>query len=205
MLQRTAAGGDAGPDGRQRDLQRGDATPGTQKISGLRILHRRQRRRVIGRDQLNRPVHQGVPQPVPVLAAPNRRRALEGRRAVLNLLGFERQVVRARFGRDRQPRRSRRVEHGQRPGRDQVDDVRARTELAAQRDQEANGLVLRLRRSRRQIRRVPPRITRRRACDRRVNGPGKLRVSEKRRAELRENRHRLAQVVLRHERKLVHP
>ena len=97
-------------------------------------LHRRRRGRMIGRDQIERAGMQAGPQRSAMRPLADRRRALELGRAVRNLFGGKRQVVRTRFRGDRDA-----VGFGARDGvyrfsRRHVDDVDARAELAREAD-----------------------------------------------------------------------
>src|SRR6185503_7855457 len=64
-------------------------------------LHRRRRRRVIGRDEIERAVEEALPQRVAVGSAADWRRTLELGGAVGDLVAGEREVVRARLRRYR--------------------------------------------------------------------------------------------------------
>ena len=69
---------------------------------------------MVGSDKVDAPLEQSLPQSISVTALADRGRALECRRSVADVLSGKRQVVRARFDRDRQTCRSRLVQNRQR-------------------------------------------------------------------------------------------
>ena len=111
-LDRNTARGGAGPHDRQPELQRRDASPRAHEVAIVEVLQRRRRRRVVGGDQIDVAVDQRRPQALAIGSRADRRRALERRRAVGDLFGGKRQVVRARFHAQR--RRRPRGPHGSR-------------------------------------------------------------------------------------------
>ena len=131
-LDRHASRRGAGPHRRETELERRDAAPRADEVAGVLTLQRRRRRRVIGRDEIDIPCAERVPQPLPMIALADGRRALERGCAVGNLFGGKRQVVRARFDGERQTRGAGLANRRQRVGRRQMDDVDARAVVARQ-------------------------------------------------------------------------
>ena len=97
---------------------------------------------MIGRDEVDLAGGERLPQALAIGPRPNGRRALERGRAVGDLLGGERQVVRTRLDRQRDAGRPRRANGRQRVGGRQVDDVDVRAELARQAHQQVDGGLL---------------------------------------------------------------
>ena len=80
---------------------------------------------MIGRDQIDVALPQSPPQAILVTPLADRRRAFQCRVAVGDLLGAERQIVRAGFDADLQSCRAGAPDCRQRVGRRQVHDVHA--------------------------------------------------------------------------------
>ena len=97
-----------------------------------------------------------------VCAVPDRRCALELGRAGRNLLGREKEVVRAGFRRKGKPVGASPRDRRDRAGGGHVNDVDARPGLAAETCEKRSGVVLGARRARREIRGVVAGISRRR-------------------------------------------
>ncbi len=184
----------------QRELQRRDTAPRGHEVALLLLLERGRARRVIGDDEADRPVHERVPERVLVGALAHGRRALELGAPVADLLGREREVVRAGLGAERQAVAPRLGDErgGARGG--EVDDVDLRAQLAAQPQEQCHRLPLPGRRTRLQVRGVSPGVAGR---GRRV--VRKLGVDEERLAALGEDGQRPAQVGLGRRRKVVDP
>ena len=112
-------------------------------------------RRVVGHDRGDPPVPEGLPQPFPVLGVSDRGRALVLGRAVGDLLGRERQVVRAGLDRDARAGARRVVETGRRREVEHVGPAPGRrARLGDGRDRR----LLRLRRPGAQVRAVRERV-----------------------------------------------
>ena len=92
-----------GPDRRQRQLERGDPAPGQPEVADVEPLELRGARRVVADDEVDVAVAQRRPQRLAVRGLPDRRAALERRRAVRDVLRGEGEVVRARLDGDPHP------------------------------------------------------------------------------------------------------
>ena len=142
-----------------------------------------------------KPSTEALPEPLAILALADRRRALEARVAVGDLLGGEREIVRAGLDGQGQPLLACPRDHRQCVGRRQVDDVDVAAKLAAKLDHEPDRVVLPLTRPRREIARVAPALEgRRRGRDRRR--AGQLGVDQQRHAGAGQLRHHRAEVGL---------
>ena len=95
------AGGDATPVHIAASDSSSEAMPPQARDEVAGTLQGRRRRRMVGRDEIQHASLESLPQRFAMVRLANRRRALELGGAVGNLFGGERQVVRARFGRDR--------------------------------------------------------------------------------------------------------
>ena len=133
----------AGPHRGQGELQRGDPAPGAAEVSGLDLLQIGRAGRVVGRDQVEDSLAEGLPEPFPVLRRADRRSALEGDAAVGDLAGGERQIVGAGLGRDQEPFLASPPQDRQDLCRRDVNDMNAAARLAAEPDQKLHGLDLR--------------------------------------------------------------
>ena len=89
-----------GPDDREPELQRADSSPREPEVTRVQRLELRGRWRVVGHDDVEGPVSQPVPEPLPVVGLPDRWAALELGRPLGHFLVREVEVVRARLRRD---------------------------------------------------------------------------------------------------------
>ena len=94
-LDRNASLGGTGPDNRQSELQRSDAAPRAHEVAVVEVLQARRRRRMIGGDQVDFACGQRRPQTLAIVPRSNGRRTFERRGAIDDVLGGERQVMRA--------------------------------------------------------------------------------------------------------------
>ena len=71
-----------GPDGREGELERGDATPRPEDVTRVKVLELGRSRRVVRADRVDQTLPEALPEPFAILAFPDRRRALDsaGRR-----------------------------------------------------------------------------------------------------------------------------
>ncbi len=115
------------PDGRQAELERGDAAPGGGEVAAAAVLLEqlevRGGRRVVGDDGDELAGRQGRPERVPVGLVADRRAALEGGVAVRHVLGREGEVVRAGLGRHPDAVLARLAQQRQHGGGGDVQDV----------------------------------------------------------------------------------
>src|SRR5439155_13859161 len=86
VAQVAAAGARARPRGRERKLERRDATPRPKEVAGLEAFQSRRRRGGVARRQVDGAVTEGAPQPLTVLPLADRRGALVGGGPVGDLL-----------------------------------------------------------------------------------------------------------------------
>src|SRR2546425_1280739 len=131
-----------GPRGGQQQLERGDAAPRREEVAGLEALQRGGGGGVVAREEVDDPAGEPVPQSLAVLPLADRGGALERRGAVRDLLGGEREIVRAGLDGDRQPRRPRPRQGVERARRGEMHDVHGAAGGAAQLEHERDRLVL---------------------------------------------------------------
>ncbi|HEX5595313.1 MAG TPA: hypothetical protein VFX61_04700, partial [Micromonosporaceae bacterium] len=131
-------------------LQRGDAAPGGPEVAAVQRLEVHGRRGVVGDHDVEDAVPQAAPERLPVGRLADRRAALERGGAVGDLLGGERQVVRAGLRGDPDTIGPGRGEKRQHLAAGHVQDVHPAAGLARQRHHRRDGLVLRVARPGRQ-------------------------------------------------------
>src|SRR3954447_250575 len=131
-----------GPDDPWRDLERRDTAPGRGEITGLEVLHLGRRRRVVRGDLVDDARAKAVPQQAAVGGFADGRRALECRRAVRDLLGRQRQVVRTRLDTDLERFATSGGEDRQRIRAGEVNDVHTPVRPSGGVDQSRDCLVL---------------------------------------------------------------
>ncbi len=185
-----------GPDGGEADLQGRDPAPGLHEVAGARALHLRRGRRVVGDHLVDEALAERIPQLLAVVRLADGRRALEGGGAVRDLLGGEREVVRARLDGERYARVAGAAEGGERIRRGEMNDVRARAGLLRDAQHEIDGGVLGGARARRQVRVVATRVEAERGLLALGERLGELGVHEQRRAEARDLGHAGAELGL---------
>ncbi len=158
----TAAAG-LGPHRGEAELHRGDPAPRLREVARIECLTRRRGRRMVGHHPGEQTLGKPLPQRVPVALPADGRRALVQGRSVGNLVGGERQIVRAGLHGQRDPgvTGGENVVQGTRRG--QVQDVQAGTGRGRQRGEPGHRLGLRGRWTRGQPARERPARHRRRA------------------------------------------
>ena len=171
-----------------------DAMPpqAARRSPSSRCFERGWRRRMIGGDEVDRVARRAPPQAIAICPPADRRRALERRRAVGDLLGGERQVVRAGFDGDGDARAPRSGDRVERVGRREVHDVHARAGLACEAHQQLDRRLLACRRTAVEPGRIATRI--RRPCWRRAGSAGNSACASSGRPSLASDRQRLAQI-----------
>jgi hypothetical protein len=95
----------------QAELQTGDAAPRLTEVAGVEAFQLGGARRVVAHHAVDDAVGEPLPQHVLVGGVADRRAALELRRAVLDLLRGQREVVRAGLDGDRHPVAARGRDH----------------------------------------------------------------------------------------------
>src|SRR5213076_538055 len=94
----------SGPGGGESQLERRDPAPRPQEVARVEALEHGGRRRMVARHEVERPRGEALPQALTVAPLADRRSAFPGSGAVQDLLRGEREIVRARLGRDREAR-----------------------------------------------------------------------------------------------------
>lgn len=167
---------------RKSDGKAGDAAPGGTEISFGEAFHFGWAGRMIGGDEVDRSVAKRLPQLLPIFSIANWWGAFEERGSFRNGFGGEMKIVRASFYSYGQTFGARGAKFRKSFARGEMDDVQAKFEFAAEREEHANRGEFGFFGARFEIGVVQRPIGMREPCCGFVDGCGEFSVDEKRQA-----------------------